>query len=100
LRTSQKREERIWDISDDMKNDKIVRASELGQYEFCSMYHYLLKNGAKIDGDGKSHLDEGTLRHIRHGKNINNLRRMNRGLSYLIAIGVGVLLLILLFSFL
>lgn len=100
MRINQKKEERTWDISDDMKNDKIVRASELGQYEFCSMYHYLVKNGAKIEGEGKSHLDEGTAKHIRHGRNINNLRVMNRGLSYLIAIGVGVLLLIILLSFL
>ncbi len=100
MKTSQRRRERTWVISDDMKNNKIVRASELGQYEFCSMYHYLIKNGEKLDGEGSKLLEQGTVKHSKHGKNIDHLIAANRGISYLIAIMVGVILLIILYLFL
>ncbi len=81
-----------------MKSDKIVRASELSQYEFCSMYHYLVKNGAKIGERESKRLEEGTSRHLEHGKRINISRKVNRSLTYLIILLAGVLILVLLLS--
>ncbi len=78
---------------------RAVSASELGQYEFCSMSHYLSKEGARISGEGNSRLAEGKEDHRIHAKVITRRRSLNRFFTYLIIIILVALLLVYYFQF-
>lgn len=58
------------------RRDKIITASEIGQYTFCPISWYLQRCGYKPES---KLLDKGKLNHLKHGKIMyytkNNIRK-------------------------
>jgi len=70
--------------------DRIIRASELGQYDFCAKAWWL---GA-VEGvppDNAAELQAGTRWHAEHGRVVSRAGRVQQAAIVLVAIGVILL---------
>lgn len=73
-------------------SDRIIRASEIGQYDFCAKAWWL----GSIEGIQTSNIRElqaGTAAHEQHGRQIRRATQMQVAALVLVALGVIVLLL-------
>ena len=72
-------------------SDRIIRASEIGQYDFCAKAWWL----GSIEGVQPSNLHElqaGTIAHEAHGRRVQRAVRMQ--VAAFILVGLGVLILL------
>jgi hypothetical protein len=72
-------------------SDRIIRASEIGQYNFCAKAWWL----GSIDGVQPSNIRElqaGTAAHEEHGRKVK--RAMNVQMAALVLIGLGAVILV------
>jgi hypothetical protein len=67
----------------------IISASEIGQYQYCSISWKLQRNGYQPDS---SYLEIGKNNHIAHGKIINYINILLKKSKILILIGFFLLL--------
>ena len=75
-------------------SDRIIRASEIGQYDFCAKAWWL----GSIDGVQPSNIRElqaGTAAHEQHGRQVQRASQMQLVAMGLVALGVIVLVLAL-----
>jgi len=75
-------------------SERIIRASEIGQYDFCAKAWWL---GA-IDGvpaANTAELQAGTHWHAAHSRVVNRARHLQQGAVMLVALGVILLALFL-----
>ena len=75
-------------------SDHIIRASEIGQYDFCAKAWWL----GSIDGVQPSNIRElqaGTAAHEQHGRQVQRASQMQLVAMGLVALGVIVLVLAL-----
>ena len=75
-------------------SDRIIRASEIGQYDFCAKAWWL----GSIDGVPPSNIRElqaGTAAHEQHGRRVQRASQMQIAAFALVALGVLVLVLAL-----
>ena len=75
-------------------SDRIIRASEIGQYDFCAKAWWL----GSIEGVQPSNIRElqaGTAAHERHGRQVRSAVRMQMVAVVLVGLGVVVLMLAL-----
>ncbi len=73
-------------------SDRIIRASEIGQYDFCAKAWWL----GSIEGVQPSNIRElqaGTAAHEQHGRQVQRAAHMQFAAFALIAIGIIVLVL-------
>lgn len=73
-------------------SDRIIRASEIGQYDFCAKAWWL----GSIEGIQPSNIRElqaGTAAHEQHGRRVRRASEMQVAALVLVALGVIVLLL-------
>jgi 3-mercaptopyruvate sulfurtransferase SseA len=79
------------------RGDDVIRASEIGQYAFCTRaWWYLRVKGypsANVDA-----LQRGTARHARHGRAVVGYHRLRRVALFLLALAALALLAWLLLS--
>lgn len=76
-------------------SDRIIRASEIGQYEFCAKAWWL----GSIDGVPPSNIRElqaGTAAHEQHGRQVQRASQLQIAAFALVGLGVVVLVLTLL----
>ena len=76
-------------------SDRIIRASEIGQYDFCAKAWWL----GNIEGVPPANLDElqaGTAAHEEHGRKVQRASQLQRMAIGLLALGIIVLLFALL----
>ncbi len=76
-------------------SDRIIRASEIGQYDFCAKAWWL----GSIEGVQPSNIRElqaGTAAHEEHGRQVRRASQMQMTAIVLMALGVIILLLTLL----
>jgi len=74
--------------------DRVIRASEIGQYDFCAKAWWL----GSIDGVQPSNIRElqaGTAAHEQHGRRVQRASQMQIAAFALVALGVLVLVLAL-----
>ncbi len=75
-------------------SDRIIRASEIGQYDFCAKAWWL----GSIDGVQPSNIRElqaGTAAHEQHGRQVQRASQMQIAAFVLVGLGVVVLMLTL-----
>jgi len=75
-------------------SDRIIRASEIGQYDFCAKAWWL----GSIDGVQPSNMRElqaGAAAHEQHGRQVQRASQMQLVAMGLVALGVIVLVLAL-----
>lgn len=75
-------------------SDRIIRASEIGQYDFCAKAWWL----GSIEGVPPSNLRElqaGAVAHEQHGRQVRRASQLQRAAFVLVGLGVIVLLLAL-----
>jgi hypothetical protein len=75
-------------------SDRIIRASEIGQYDFCAKAWWL----GSIEGVSPSNIRElqaGTAAHEQHGRQVQRASQMQIAAFALIALGVVILALAL-----
>jgi hypothetical protein len=75
-------------------SDRIIRASEIGQYDFCAKAWWL----GSIDGVQPSNIGElqaGTAAHEQHGRQVQRASQMQLIAAGLVVLGVIVLVLAL-----
>ncbi len=75
--------------------DRIIRASEIGQYDFCAKAWWL----GSVEGVQPSNIRElqtGTAAHEEHGRQVQRASRMQTAAFMLVGLGVIVLVLALL----
>jgi hypothetical protein len=75
-------------------SDRIIRASEIGQYDFCAKAWWL----GSIEGVSPSNIRElqaGTAAHEQHGRQVQRASQMQIAAFALIALGVVILVLAL-----
>jgi hypothetical protein len=75
-------------------SDRIIRASEIGQYDFCAKAWWL----GSIDGVQPSNIRElqaGTAAHEQHGRQVQRASQLQTAAFALVALGVIVLVLAL-----
>jgi hypothetical protein len=75
-------------------SDRIIRASEIGQYDFCAKAWWL----GSIEGVPPANIRElqaGTAAHEQHGRQVRRAWQMQLAALGLVAIGVVVLVLTL-----
>jgi hypothetical protein len=75
-------------------SDRIIRASEIGQYDFCAKAWWL----GSIEGVPPSNIRElqaGTAAHEQHGRQVQRASQMQITAFALVALGVLVLVLAL-----
>jgi hypothetical protein len=75
-------------------SDRIIRASEIGQYDFCAKAWWL----GSIEGVQPSNIRElqaGTAAHEQHGRQVQHASQMQMIAIGLVALGVIVLILAL-----
>jgi hypothetical protein len=75
-------------------SNRIIRASEIGQYDFCAKAWWL----GSIEGVPPSNLQQlqaGTLAHEEHGRRVKHAAQLQTAAFVLVALGVIVLLLAL-----
>jgi hypothetical protein len=73
-------------------SDRVIRASEIGQYDFCAKAWWL----GSIDGVQPSNIRElraGTAAHEQHGQQVRRAAQMQLAAFVLVALGVIVLVL-------
>jgi len=73
-------------------SDRFIRASEIGQYDFCAKAWWL----GSIEGVQPSNIRElqaGTAAHEEHGRQVRRASQMQRAAFILVGLGVIVLLL-------
>ena len=76
-------------------SDRIIRASEIGQYDFCAKAWWL----GSIEGVQPSNIRElqaGTAAHEEHGRQVRRASQMQLAAYALVALGVIILMLALL----
>ena len=76
-------------------SDRIIRASEIGQYDFCAKAWWL----GSIEGVAPSNIRElqaGTAAHEAHGKRVQQASQLQVAALVLVALGAIVLVLALL----
>ncbi len=72
-------------------SDRIIRASEIGQYDFCAKAWWL----GSVEGVPPANLDElqaGTAAHEQHGRKVQRASQLQKIAIGLLALGVIVLL--------
>ncbi len=72
-------------------SDRIIRASEIGQYDFCAKAWWL----GSVEGVPPANLDElqaGTAAHEEHGRKVQRASQLQKIAIGLLALGVIVLL--------
>jgi hypothetical protein len=77
-----------------MMSDRIIRASEIGQYDFCAKAWWL----GSVEGVPPSNVRElqaGTAAHEEHGRHVRRASRMQMAAVMLLGLGVFVLVLAL-----
>ena len=75
-------------------SDRIIRASEIGQYDFCARAWWL----GSIEGVSPSNLQQlqaGTAVHEEHGRQVRRASQMQAAAFLLVGLGVIILLLAL-----
>jgi hypothetical protein len=75
-------------------SDRIIRASEIGQYDFCAKAWWL----GSIEGVQPSNVHElqaGTSAHEAHGRQVQRASQMQIAAFALVALGVVILILAL-----
>jgi hypothetical protein len=75
-------------------SDRVIRASEIGQYDFCAKAWWL----GSIDGVSPSNIRElqaGTAAHEEHGRQVQRASQLQIAAFVLVALGVIVLALAL-----
>jgi hypothetical protein len=75
-------------------SDRIIRASEIGQYDFCARAWWL----GSIEGVSPSNirqLQAGTAAHEEHGRQVKRASQMQVAAFLLVGLGVIVLMLAL-----
>jgi hypothetical protein len=75
-------------------SDRIIRASEIGQYDFCAKAWWL----GSIDGIQPSNIRElqaGTVAHEQHGRQVQRAWQLQTAAFALVALGVVILALAL-----
>ena len=75
-------------------SDRVIRASEIGQYDFCAKAWWL----GSIDGVQPSNIRElqaGTAAHEQHGRQVQRASQMQLVAFALVALGVVILALAL-----
>lgn len=73
-------------------SDRIIRASEIGQYDFCAKAWWL----GSIEGVQPSNIRElqaGTAAHEQHGRQVRRASQMQMAAFMLVGLGIVVLLL-------
>ncbi len=73
-------------------SDRVIRASEIGQYDFCAKAWWL----GSIEGVQPSNVRElqaGVTAHAEHGRQVRRAAQMQRMAIGLVALGVIVLML-------
>ncbi len=73
-------------------SDRIIRASEIGQYDFCAIAWWL----GSIEGVQPSNVRElqaGTRAHAEHGRQVQRAAQLQ--LAAIVLIGLGVIVLVL-----
>jgi hypothetical protein len=71
-------------------SDRIIRASEIGQYDFCAQAWWL----GSIDGVQPSNIHElqaGIAAHEQHGRQVQHASQMQLAAFVLVALGIIVL---------
>jgi hypothetical protein len=80
-----------------ISNNDIIRASEIGQYHYCSMLWYLQKKGFQPKSPL---LEAGTKKHIELGKTIDNVEnKIKKSRVFAVAGWLILILAILIFIF-
>ena len=75
-------------------SDRVIRASEIGQYDFCAKAWWL----GSIEGVSPSNIRElqaGTAAHEQHGRQVQRAAQMQIAAFALVALGVVILALAL-----
>ncbi len=78
-------------------SERIIRASEIGQYDFCAKAWWL----GSVEGRPSSNvreLEAGRLAHLQHGRRVSRAGRLQQGAIVLLIIGVVLLAIFLLSS--
>jgi hypothetical protein len=78
-------------------SDRIIRASEIGQYDFCAKAWWL----GSIEGVEPSNIRElqaGTTAHNWHGQQVTRASRLQQGAVVLMVIGIILVVVFLLNS--
>jgi hypothetical protein len=73
-------------------SDRVIRASEIGQYDFCAQAWWL----GSIEGVQPSNVRElqaGTQAHAEHGRQVQRAAQLQ--LAALVLVGLGVIVLVL-----
>ena len=73
-------------------SDRIIRASEIGQYDFCAKAWWL----GSVEGVQPSNVRElqaGTRAHEEHGRQVRRAAQMQ--LAAIVLVGLGVIVLVL-----
>jgi hypothetical protein len=71
-------------------SDRVIRASEIGQYDFCAKAWWL----GSIDGVQPSNIRElqaGTTAHEQHGRQVQRASQLQIAAFALVALGVVIL---------
>ena len=74
--------------------DRVIRASEIGQYDFCAKAWWL----GSIEGVQPSNIRElqaGTAAHAQHGQQVQRAAQLQT--AALVLVGLGVIVLVLAF---
>lgn len=71
-------------MNKDTNKSEIITASEIGQYQYCSISWRLQRNGLKPDS---SNLKKGIKNHISHGNTISYTNRLIKKSKILTIIG-------------
>ena len=75
-------------------SDRIIRASEIGQYDYCAKAWWL----GSIEGVSPSNVQQlqaGTTAHAEHGRQVQRASQLQTAAFILVGLGVLVLLLAL-----
>jgi len=75
-------------------SDRVIRASEIGQYDFCAKAWWL-GSIAGVQPSNIHELQAGTAAHERHGRQVQRASQMQIAAVALVALGVIVLVLAL-----
>ena len=73
-------------------SDRVIRASEIGQYDFCAKAWWL----GSIEGVQPSNVRElqaGAAAHAEHGRQVRRAAQMQ--LAAIVLVGIGVIVLVL-----
>jgi hypothetical protein len=73
-------------------SDRIIRASEIGQYDFCAKAWWL----GSIEGVSPSNIQQlqaGTAAHAKHGRQVRRASQMQ--VAAFMLVGLGMLILVL-----